>query len=219
MWCGVAAAWAADDNLDQLVKGSHFKRAHAALDAAIKKNPNDAHALVQMAVVKRAYGDLEAAQKLAEKAISLDPKNPDYHYELARTDGDLARKASLFRQLGLAHTVRKELDAALAINPKHVEAHYVLMIFFLEAPGIAGGDRKKAEDEAATIAKLDAAFGFLAQAEIAQKDRKNDQLLDFYFKAHQADPTNAQAQNNLCNQYFAEKQYDQSVGEVRPRNH
>jgi tetratricopeptide (TPR) repeat protein len=206
--CTALAANAADSDVDQLIKGGHYKRAHFALEAALQKTPNDAHLLLRMSQVKHAYGDLDAAKTLVEKAISIDPKNADYHNELARVYGDQAQKASVFGQIGLAHGVRKELDAALAADPKHVQAHFFLMLFYLEAPGIAGGDRKKAEEEAATIAKLDAAQGYLAQTEIANKDKKTDQLLDLYTKAHQADPNNAEAALGLCNQYFNLKRFD-----------
>ena len=44
----------------------------------------------------------------------------------------------------LARRFRKEIDAALAIDPREPQALRDLLEFYLLAPGLAGGDQKKA---------------------------------------------------------------------------
>ncbi len=188
----------AADQLDQLVDGGHWKRAAAAVDAALQKNPNDAHALRLKARVRMIYGDLEGAEGLAKKAVELDPKSADAHYWLARVYGEQAGKASFFKQIGLARNVRKELDAALAIDPKHGQAHYVYMIYYWDAPGIVGGDKNKARAEAQEVMKIDAVRGYMALAELAEKEKQVDKLPDLYRKQHDANPNNYETAITWC---------------------
>ena len=90
-------AVAAAQTPDQLIQAGHWKRAYAALQPALAANPSNATLLCQMAQVKRAYGDLDEARRLAEKAVSLAP-TAENHIQLAQVYGDLAQKASVFRQ-------------------------------------------------------------------------------------------------------------------------
>lgn len=206
VWC--AAALAAE-TADQLIKIDRWKRARVLVEAALKQNPDDVHALTQMAMIKHRFGDLDGAQKAAERAIALDPKNSAAHVELADIFGDRAQKAGIFKQIGLAHSLRRELDSAIAANPNDVDAHYGLMLFFLEAPGIAGGDKKKAKEEAAAIGKLDHVRGLLAEADYAQH-QKSPEAGDLYRKAHDADGAGYDAALPYCNYLANQKRWDEA---------
>src|SRR5215471_9279580 len=74
----------------------------------------------------------------------------------------MAQNASVFRQMGLGRTFKKECDAALAIDPNHVEALKNIMQFYLHAPGVIGGDRTKAHGIADQLMKLDPVEGYQA---------------------------------------------------------
>jgi tetratricopeptide (TPR) repeat protein len=175
-----ASAWAADGQVSprELIEGGHFKRARALVDA---RNANDAETLYLQATLKQIYGELDAAQKLAERAVAANPKEAQYHYRLSDITGEMAQKASVFRQVGLGRTFKKECDAALALDPNHVEALKNMMQFYLHAPGIVGGDKAKAHAIADQLMKLDPVEGYLAQIMLARMDKQNaraDELVD-----------------------------------------
>jgi tetratricopeptide (TPR) repeat protein len=65
-------------------------------------------------------------------------------------------------------------ERAVAINPSNGEAVNDLFDFYLQAPGFLGGGLQKAEDLAAHIAKMDAAEGHYAQAQIEDKRKEYD---------------------------------------------
>jgi tetratricopeptide (TPR) repeat protein len=162
-----------------------------------------------MSRVKQAFGDLESARSYAEKAVALAP-NADNHLQLADVVGDQASKASVFKQIGMAGMVKKELAAALAADPSHVRAHYFQLEYYKEAPGIAGGSMDKARAEAAAIAKLDPAWGYIAQAELAQKEKRSADIPELYHKAHDAKPAQYETAFQWCNNLAGQKKWPEA---------
>jgi tetratricopeptide (TPR) repeat protein len=187
----ISAAPTAAPDPDTLMANGHWKRARAVAEAAYKAAPKDARAAYWLGRARHEFNHLDEAQKLLEAAVRLDPKSSPYHRELGELYADQAERASVLRQLGLAHKSRDQFDAALAIAPRDPDNLFDRMLYYLQAPGIAGGDKKKAAELAAEIAKIDAARGYLAQARIARADKQDVESL--YRKAVEADPKNFDA--------------------------
>ncbi|HEX2715263.1 MAG TPA: tetratricopeptide repeat protein, partial [Candidatus Acidoferrales bacterium] len=155
-----SAAWGSDAVPENLLQARHFKQLRAWAEPRVAANPNDAQVLYYLASVKEKMGDLNGALPLAEKALSLDPNNARYHLLVANICIEQGRKAGIFKGMGLAHRFRDEASKAASLDPKYVDARESLMEFYFEAPGIAGGDKKKAWALADEIGKIDAARGF-----------------------------------------------------------
>ena len=173
-----AATGLAAQSPRELIDGGHYKRARAMVES---RNANDGETLYLMATIKQAFGDLDGAQKFAERAVAANPKDAQYHYRLSDITGEMAQNASVFRQMGLGRTFKKECDAALAIDPNHVEALKNMMQFHLHAPGVIGGDKTKAHGIADQLMKLDPVEGYQAQIQIAhmeKQDSRAEELLD-----------------------------------------
>lgn len=191
---------AAEASLDQLTKAGHFKRARVAVNAALKQSPRDAHLLMLMCRIARNFGNLDDAQRYGEQAIAADPKNWEAHWELGQVYADQINHVSFFKKMGLAGKIRAEFQAAVDNNPNSFEPHYALMSFYFEAPGMAGGDRKKAQEEQAIVARLKPAWGFLAQYDLTPKDKRASVQEELYRKAHDAaEPTDYQDLVPYCN--------------------
>ncbi|MGB7620804.1 MAG: tetratricopeptide repeat protein [Terriglobia bacterium] len=213
--CVSAVVMAAPDPAGRaLIKGSHWKRLRALAGPRVAANANDAEAAFLLAYAKLAFGDLEGAQALADKAASLDGRNADPHFLLARVAGQKAQKAGMFKGLSLARQFKKESEVTLSLNPNHVEALLDLMDFCYEAPGIVGGDKKKSWEIADRIGKINPARGYLAQASLLYREKAKDwsKIEDLYRKASAADPRNYEAHMALANLYASEqyKKYDES---------
>lgn len=206
---------AKDASAEALIEGGHWKRARALLEQRVNANPNDAQAVCLLSRVKIAFGDFDAALSLAEKAVALNGRNADYHYQLAEVYSDMLPRAGTLKQLSLS--LRKELDAALALDPKHLDALSGLMQFYLEAPWIAGGDKGKARAIAEQMVRIDAARGYLAMARLAQAEKDLAKVEGFYLKALQANPRNYEVQLALANLYGSQskKKYDLAVKHAR----
>src|SRR3954451_21869934 len=128
-----AGAWT-QTPVHDLIEGGHYKRARAAAEAKYKETPNDAETLCLMSIVRQEFGQADEAEKFAEKAVALNPKEARYHFQLSEVVGQKAQKASMFHQVGLGRQFKKEAEATLQLDPKHVGALNDMMMFYLMAP-------------------------------------------------------------------------------------
>jgi tetratricopeptide (TPR) repeat protein len=211
--CAVAAAaWVfllgigtrADSPGADLAEHGHWKRLKALVEPRAGRNPNDAEAQWLLSRVRLAYRDAEGALAPAEKAVALDPKNAEYRWQLAQVVGEQASNASIFKQLGLAKRFKHEAEAVLAIDARHTGAMIGLMEFYYRAPGIAGGDKKKAEqtpDQIAAINKVDAAIARARLMARMDPQPPTAQFEQVWVQAVQADPTRFEPHVNLASIY------------------
>lgn len=221
VWLGLIVAAvpvaASAPSPETLIDAGHFKRARAILEPRVQANPNDARAPYLLGQVRQAYGDLDGALKLAEKAAALDSRNGDYRYLVAELYGQKAEKASIFSQFGLARRFKKEAEAALALDPKLVDPRWALMEFHMQAPGIVGGNKKTAYALAQEIAHLDPPRGYLAQARLARFEKKTDSPEALYLKALEANPNSYGTRITLANFYSSDAQKKYELAEKYAR--
>jgi tetratricopeptide (TPR) repeat protein len=182
---------------DQLIEVGHDLRAKEILTPLVEADPANANAAWLLSKALTGLGDLAGALAMAERSVSLDNENAAYHVQLGAVAGRLAEKASIFKQLGLARRARKELEAAVALDPKNLDGLYGLMLYYFSAPSFLGGDRSKANDLADRIAAVDPTRGLLARGTLAHERKDPAAELDFTLRAVGADPDNFDTQSAL----------------------
>jgi len=193
-----------------LADHGHWKRLKALIEPRAAANPNDAQAQWLLSRVRSAYKDHDGALAPAEKAAALDPQDADYRWQIASVIGDQAASASMFKAMGLAKRFRQEAEAALAINPRHIPSLMGLMEFYVQAPAIAGGDKKKSEDLANQILAINRVDGCIAKVRLLghQSPQPLDQIEQLWVQAAQADPARFEPHVNLANVYAGNKRYE-----------
>lgn len=169
-----AAPAAAPDDPKTLMDEGHLRRAQALLDAEAASRPDDPRTLYLQSRFKLMIGDAQAALPLAERAATIAPREADYRYQVAACVGTQAQNAGKLKALGLAKRFKREAEATLALDPRHVDAFDGLISFYSQAPGIAGGDDKRAAALADSLVRIDPARGRLAQATLFFRDKKED---------------------------------------------
>jgi tetratricopeptide (TPR) repeat protein len=209
-----AAALHAESTLD-LIEANHFKRARPGVEARLKANPNDAQANYEMGRIKRAFGDTDAALEYAKKAVDLDGTKAPYHAFLGEALADAAQHAGMFKAMGMIKGIRKELDTALAIDPKNIEAITVYMEFYFNAPAIAGGDKGKARTMADDAVKANAARGYLVKVRLANEEKATDQVEGLIRKAVESDAKLYGARISLANYLANKQQFDEAEKHAR----
>lgn len=140
----VSAQTGANPQWDALMEAGHWKRLRQLADDKLKANPNDPQARLWLSKIKSSFGDHYGALAEAERAVALDQNNPGAHAQLAEASAFLADRSSALSALSHVRRMKKSLDASLALNPNNLDALLVQMMFSWKAPGIAGGDKKKA---------------------------------------------------------------------------
>ena len=189
-----------NSDLATLVENGHFKRARARV--ARQAQPTDARGLALAAKIHLAFSELDQAAKLAERAAALEPRNADHQFLLCEIYGTQAQRASLLRQPFLGRKTKKAMDAAIALDPKHVDTLTVLMLYYYQAPSFIGGDKEKARSIPAQIRQIDAARGWLAEARLAALEKKPERLEESYRKAVAANPKHYASQLALASHYL-----------------
>jgi tetratricopeptide (TPR) repeat protein len=202
---------AGDSSAESLMEAGHWKRARSLVEQRVDTTPTDPRAISILSRIKWAYGDGTALQ-LAERAVSLDPSNADYHFYLAEILGEMARGAGTLRGIGLAQRFKNEIAMALALNPRHTFAMFARMLFYWEAPGIVGGDKGKALSTADAIANIEPARGNFARARLASLRNDTAGQETYYLRAVELNPRYYTALVELAALYGAQGQkgYDQA---------
>lgn len=194
------AARAGTDDAKQWYDRGYLRKAAAACEQRLAANPKDAAAGALLARIRAEGGDTDAAEKLATAAVAADPKSADAQYALAEYYGREARNASVLRQAGLAGKMRKASEAALAIDPSHIDALEISSDFYRFAPGIMGGDKKKSVEYVDRMVKADPVSGWIKRAELALsgKDKDTVRAAECYRQAAAVQPVSPRAQVALA---------------------
>ena len=192
------SSFATADSAQQLLASGHVDDAVAALTAKTQANPSDAESYNLLCRAYFLLAKWDPGISACEKAVALQPDNSSYHLWLGRIYGEKADKSNFLVASGLAGKVRTEFEKAVQLSPDNVAARSDLAEFYLEAPGIVGGGRDKAEAQARTLATLDPSKAHWVTGRIAEKKHDAAQAENEYRAAVQASHGSALAWLNLA---------------------
>ncbi len=201
---GLASVSASDpqsEDAEALIQGGHWKRARAILEPQVKTHPQDPRDCYLLAEVKMSFKDFDGALSLAQHAVDLDGKNSDFHLKLGQVYGEMAARASIFSAGSLAVKFRKEVEIAIDLDPRNLDALDSMMQFKFQAPGLMGGNKDEARALAEKITLLNASEGYLAHATLAELEKNMAQVEGYFLKAVQANAKNYGAVTALAKFY------------------
>jgi tetratricopeptide (TPR) repeat protein len=183
---GVLAAWAVSSLADQKADTA---QAIAEVRAFMDKD------------------DIDAAIARGEKAVAAAPGSSEAWLWLGRSYGRKAQKASIFSQLGLARKCKAAFEKAVALDPKSLDARSDLISYYLQAPGLAGGSKEKAKEQAAEIVKLDAVRGHIAVGSVLADGKDLAGAEAEYKKAIEAEQSGYRGTLALGGLYVGQKRW------------
>ncbi len=157
----------------QLFEAGELVKAWQFFEALHQQQPANTSASFYLGRIAYAHKNYEQAIPWFEEAVNGEQCNADYHMWLGRAYGRHAEQMSMFRKLrnvSLIKNVQTHFEKAVDCDPTHMAAHWDLMQYYAEAPGFVGGSRKKAEEHAAIITRLDPAEGQKARQFIAERN-------------------------------------------------
>ena len=186
--CALAAAplTATGSKTDEGVRLFDARRlaeARSILQEAVAEDAGDARAASYFGRVLLAQGEVDRAAEWMAKSVALEESIAEYHLWLGRAYGSAAMRASILKQPGLARKVKKEFERASQLDPDNLEARFGLIEYYSRAPGVMGGSRKKAEEQAREIRKRNALEGYRAFGRLAEHAKDFDQAFREYARA------------------------------------
>jgi len=115
-------------------------------------DPDNVEAILFLSRAWLTYGYIEAGtkdelirafengMKEGEKAVKLEPDNPDAHFFYVANLASLGDTKGLFNSLFMLPEVRRELDTILKLDPNHPEGLAMNGALYYYLPGLLGGD-------------------------------------------------------------------------------
>jgi tetratricopeptide (TPR) repeat protein len=216
VWQGLARDFIPDNqgaDAEALILSGHWKRARAILEPQVKAHPQDPRGCYLLAEVKMSFKDFDGALPLAQHAVDLDIKNSDYHLKLGQVFGQMAARASIFSAGLLAVKFRNEVQIAIELDSRNLDALDSMMQFKFQAPPLMGGNKDEARALAEKITLLNASEGYLAHAKLAELEKNPAQVEAYFLKAVQANPKNYGALTAIARFYsqLPHAKYDEAT--------
>ena len=205
----------ADDSAPALLAAGRVDDAITTLRSKINASPSDAEAYNLLCRAYFSMGNWDRGISACEKSIALDPNNSRYHMWMGRIYGEKANDVIFFKAASLAGKVRNEFEAAVRLDPNNVDARSDLGEFYLEAPGIVGGGRDKAEAQAQALAALDPAKAHYLYGRIAEKKKDPAGAEKEYRAAIEASHGSALTWFNLALFFRHQQRWDDMEGAIQ----
>lgn len=146
------AFYAGRKDMQNVLKGIAYVEAELAKDGnnydLLWRQARFYHFVGDRAEGKDRQANFEKAKVYGEKAVEANDAGLDGHYWLAASIGSVGLERGILSSLFMVSPMKKQLEAAIKIDPKHAATRYVYARLLWQVPGIAGGNVKKALEEA-----------------------------------------------------------------------
>lgn len=153
----------------------------------------------------------EAAAEFLQQASKSFPKDADLLQLAAMNQFTLAQQASIFSAAGHAKDGLALLKQAVSLAPDDGELQLNLIGFYLQAPGIAGGDEDEAKRMTQALAGKDPIAGPIAQAMVLNSDEKTEDALKAIDQALQQHPQHSRLIAQKAQLLVSKKQMKEAV--------
>src|SRR6201993_2640881 len=155
----------------ELLASGHVDEAVQVLEHQVRQAPNDASGYNLLCRAYFMMEDWDRGIANCEKARNLDPQNSVYQRWLGRNYGEKADRAGFLSAAGLAKKVRTSFERAVELAPNDWQARVNLGEFYLEAPGIVGGGKDKAREQANALMPFKPGLAYWMLGRIAEKNK------------------------------------------------
>lgn len=164
--------------------------AMAAVDGYLKQHPKDPGATIVKSDIYAALGEWDRSVDVLEDALSHHENNVDLLLALAVTYREKLMRSGLLGKMSNAKKSKKALEKAFAVDPNHLMTRREMFMYLGNAPGMAGGDKDRAEKIALESLEIDEFEGRFQLATVYWKKGNRDAAVEQYRRALELDPDN-----------------------------
>jgi tetratricopeptide (TPR) repeat protein len=180
---GASRASEAGDQARELLTAGDAAGAKALLTSSLGQSPRDHDATCVLARVYMREQDYDNAAKYAEKAVKLADSVAEYHLWLARASLGKTMKSGMIGAFMSARNGKSEYERAIALDPANAEARFELCMYYLIAPGMVGGSKDKAREQATALEAMSPLYGSYAWAGYWEREQQIAKAESLYNRA------------------------------------
>ncbi len=148
------------NSIEDLINKREYNKARDILTQQYAKNEEDPQTNYWLAILAIRDTLYDDAIDYLDVAIEGDENNPDYYFLLGRAYAIKAQNSGAFTGAFAAPKIKSNWLKTLELDPEHIEAKWGLFQFYINAPGIVGGDDEEAKKLADDMVNSDPGRGY-----------------------------------------------------------
>lgn len=192
----------------ELMDAQKNQAAKILLEKAFKSEHNNSEIPFLLGKICMSEGDFNSAIDWFDEATDLDKKNSEYHYWLGKAYTYEIPNTDYFNKGVFSYKAKNNLEKSIELDENNLDAYYLLGIFLLSAPSIAGGDEDDAWEIAEKLEKKDFFTGHFLKAFYHKKNKNYNLALKEYELIMERFPKNTDVLYEIGIIYQKQKKYD-----------
>jgi len=173
------------NDAEKLYKAEKYLQSKTLFEQNLKANPNHLKTIEYLGDIQSHFQNWDQAIVFYEKLKTVNPKVADYQYKYGGALAMIAAQSNKLKALTMINDIESSFQNAITYNPKHIEARWALIEFYLQLPGFFGGSESKATRYANELFALSPVDGYLAKGHISEYFKRFPSAESYYKKAIQ----------------------------------
>ncbi len=171
------------EKAEKLYDQGKFSLARPVFEAVLIDNPNQIKAIEYLGDISVQFKEWDKAIAFYQKLKILRPKEANYYYKYGGALGLKSKEGGKWVAIRLIGEMKESFEKALVLNPKHIEARWAMIEYYLQVPALFGGSEKKAQRYADELIKLSPVDGYLSKGRIDEYFERYKSAEKNYIKA------------------------------------
>ncbi len=194
-----------------LIEDGQFAKANEQLLLMYKEDKKNSEVLYLLGYIAFKTDDYDQAIAYLNKSLALNDRDYRTHQVLGQALGLKAESAGGLKSAMLLPKIRNAFQKALELNEQSLDALEGLFMFYLFAPGLAGGDMKKADEYAQKISRTHPARGLMMRALQLLRRNQPQQAMEAFDQATESGQNDADIQMRAARFFLHQKAYDKAA--------
>lgn len=182
------------DHAEKLFKEEKLEQAQPIFESVLKSNPSDLKTIEYLGDIASRSKSWDTAIGYYKKLKQLKPSEANYYYKYGGALGMKASQVNRFTALGMIGDIKESFEKAIALNPKHIDARWALVMLYIKLPRIVGGSESKAMKYSSELSQLSPIDGYLSKGRIDEYFKRYEAAEQQYKKAIALDGSKASYQ-------------------------
>jgi len=171
------------EKLEKLYVKESYQDAKSGFESLLKQNPNNLKTLQYLGEIACHLKHWDQALFYFGRLKNIRPNQADYYYLYGGALGLKAKSVNKFKALGMICEIKESFEKAIELNPKHIEARWAMIEYYLQLPYFMGGGEDKALRYANELEQISPVDGFLSKGYIAEHYGQNQESEKYYLRA------------------------------------